>query len=195
MYCVWKINRKLVEIMEALDGILYAFIPTVGVLSRHFLPLPNTGSCPCLCRSRAFPCGAGIRDAGPQIAAPLPPFPSQEVRGAGSLPSPPCSTDPAPGQDLLRAGARPGSASRCQNCGKVALNKSIACPAALLCSFPQQKGSNYKKTLQKAWEKGQGTFTGGKQNIRKSVGSIRQFIKLLPGAWRRTLFTAARAEG
>lgn len=90
------------------------------------------------------------------------------------------------GQDLAgtaAAGARPGSAPR-SHCGAAALEKPVACPAALLRSFPQQKGSDYNKTLQKTQGRGQGTVTGGTQSTRESLGSTAQFIKLLSGAPR-----------
>lgn len=195
MCCVWKINRKLVEIMEALDGILHTFILPFTVLSGRSLPLPDTGSCPC---PTAVPCGAGIRAWSPHSIASAR-FPSsKQCAEPGTLPGLPAAQTPHRDRvcsGTAVAGARPGSASCCHNCREVPLKQPIACPAAPLCSFPQQKGSNYQKTLQKAWGKGQGTSTGGTQNIRKSVGSIRRFIKLLPGAWRHALFMAAGAEG
>lgn len=71
-----------------------------------------------------------------------------------------------------------------RHCATAALKKPVACPAALLRSFPQQKGSDYNKTLQKTQGRGQGTVTGGTQSTRESLGSTAQFIKLLSGAAR-----------
>lgn len=82
-----------------------------------------------------------------------------------------------------------------RHCRTAALKKPIACPAALLCSFPQQKGSDYNKTSQKMQGKGQGTFTGGTQSTRESLGSTAQFIKLLSGAPRTYSVYGAEGRG
>ena len=139
--------------MEALDGISHTAIVTVSVLSRSFLPLPDPGSCRCLLLLGSLPLRG--RDWRPcpteQPLCPLSPPRSAGSRGA----SPP---SPRLGRvccGAAVAGAHPGSLSRLS----VALPKPMACPAALLCSSPQQKGNNYRRTLQKARGKGQGTFS------------------------------------
>lgn len=139
------------------------------------------------------PCGKLPLPAGAQ----QPPAAGQDVEpGPRGIPS----LCPVP---LSRAGA--GSTAPVlghvpalrhgQHCRTAALKKPIACPAALLCSFPQQKGSDFNKTSQKMQGKGQGTFTGGTQSTRESLGSTAQFIKLLSGAPRTYSVYGAEGRG
>lgn len=131
---------------------------------------------PACCCSGAFPCGAQIRVPGPQRVSLCPLFPSKmrgEPRNLPFLSHPFSATSgqvPAP-----RATTR-----------EVSLNKPMACPAAL---SARQKGSNYRRTAQRARGRHRGLCRGGTRSIKDSASSTRQFIKR-----SRPLFTVGRAE-
>lgn len=127
-----KINKEHVEIMDALDGILHRPVLTVSALRSLWLPLPFLGSCPCLLLLISLPLWGTNQSPWSPNSLSLPPFPFQDL----PFP-PPLGTSQVPAHRAI---------SR-----EVPLNEPIACPAA---PFAGQKGSNYRRTFQKARGRG-----------------------------------------
>lgn len=177
----------------------------IGNLLRGFgWDLVHLYSC-CLCPKQAFsslnqygklpqptdaqepsPLGQGLEALVPDNF-PLPPFPSQAACGAGKLPFP-----SLPAQAPLRHIPAP------HHSAVTAAEQRLTSPLLPSCSsrsFSPEEGQQLQEHIAESTGKGEGTSTAGTRNTAKPVGSIRQFIKLLPGAWRCSLFTAARAGG
>lgn len=131
-----KINRELVEITEALDGVLHRPVLTVSALRRLWLLLPVLGSCLCLLLLNSLPLWATNQSSWSPKNLSLSPFPFQDAWGAKE-PSLPCSPT---------TGHIPGASSQGQNQESVT-KRAISCPAAF---SARQKGSNYRRTVQRA---------------------------------------------